>query len=134
ALARWPDVRIWILFAIAVLSVLLACGDQTPVFGAIRKIIPLLGIARYPVKFLFVLAFVVPLLAGCGLAAIVQSRQRGAVHAATILALVMMLLIVWAARGHRFVDYSAWPENFRVNVDYSWNKTMPGQVLPDGVA
>ena len=134
ALARWPDVRVWILFAIALLSVVLACGDQTPVFGAIRKVIPLLGVARYPVKFLFVLAFVVPLLAGCGLAVVVQSRLRGPVHATALLLLATMLLIVWAARGHRFVDYSAWPENFRANVDYSWNKTMPGKALPDGIA
>jgi len=133
ALARWPDVRVWILFLIVVLSVMLACGDQTPIFGAVRKVIPLIGIARYPVKFLFVLAFVVPLLAGCGLAAVVQSRQRGAVHATIVLILAGMFLIAWAARGHRFVDYSAWPENFRINVNFSWNKTMPGKVLPDGI-
>lgn len=133
ALFRWPDLRVWILFLLAALSLALSFGDQTPVFGALKNVIPFIGIARYPVKFLFVLAFVIPLLAGCGLAAIVRSRQRGSVQATMLLVFATMLLILWSARGYRFVDYSAWPENFRVNVGYSWNKTMPGKMLPDAV-
>ena len=131
---RWPDVRVWALALLALLCVVLAFGVQTPVFKTAREIIPFVSIGRYPVKFLFVLAFVVPLLAGCGFAALIKSRLRTGTFAATVLVLATMLALAWAVREHRFVDYAAWPENFRVNVDYSWNKTMSGKLLPDAVA
>ncbi|HTD65335.1 MAG TPA: YfhO family protein, partial [Candidatus Limnocylindria bacterium] len=134
AVFRWPDARVWILCALGLLSLFLAFGEQTPVFGTLRKALPFLGIARYPVKFLFVLAFVVPLLAGCGMAALFQSRRRAALYLPAILVLAAMLLIMWAARGHRFVDVSAWPENFRQNIDFGWSITMPGDTWPDAVA
>lgn len=134
ALFRWPDVRVWILFLVGALSICLAFGDQTPVFTTLRRAIPLFGIARYPVKFLFVVAFVVPLLAGCGMAALVRSRLRLGLHLAGAVVLAGMLMLSWAAREHKFVDYGSWPENFRGNVDYSWNKSAPGKSMPDGVA
>lgn len=133
AVFRWPDVRVWALFALAALSVVLAFGEQTPVFAAVRGVVPVVGIARYPVKFLFVLAFVVPLLAGCGMAALVKSRLRFGLGSITVLILAAMVLIGWAAHGQKFADYSAWPENFRSNASFSWTKTAPGSVLPDGI-
>jgi len=131
---RWPDVRLWVLLALTAFGVVLAFGDQTPVYRAVRNVIPLVGVGRYPVKFLFLAAFLVPLMAGCGLAAVIQSRQRGLVYGMAVLIFVVMLTIAWAAREHRFVDYSHWPENFRVNVNYSWEKTSPGKLLPDAIA
>ncbi len=133
AIFRWPDVRVWALAGFALLCVVLAFGKQTPLFKAAREIIPFFGIARYPVKFLFVLAFVVPLLAGCGFAALVKSRLRTGVIALSMFVLGTMLLLGWAAREHRFVDYASWPENFRANIDYSWNKKSGGKFLPDAV-
>jgi hypothetical protein len=133
AMFRWPDVRVWALAALALLCVVLALGAQTPIFQSARQVIPLVGIARYPVKFLFVLAFAVPLLAGCGLAAVLKSRLPRGVVVLSLLVLITMALITWAAREHRFIDYAAWPENFRGNVDYSWNKKSGGKLLPDAV-
>ena len=52
----------------------------------------------------------------------------------TLLVLIGIGLAAWVAREHRFIDYSAWPENFRANVDYSWTKPAPGNSLPDAVA
>lgn len=134
ALVRWPDARAWALFGLAALGVCLSFGDQTPVFSTVRGAIPFLGLGRYPVKFLYLAAFVIPLLAGCGLAAVIKSKQRGVVRAGTLLVLIGIGLAAWAAREHRFIDYSAWPENFRSNVDYSWSKALPGKFLPDAVA
>ena len=133
ALVRWPDVRAWALFVLSLLCVLLAFGDQTPLFDLARQILPAVGVGRYPVKFLFVLAFAVPLLAGCGLAAVVRSKNRAGVHVFAALVLIVIGLAVWVAREHRFVDYSAWPENFRQNVDFSWNKPSPGKTWPDAI-
>ncbi|HEY0549592.1 MAG TPA: hypothetical protein VGF13_08320 [Verrucomicrobiae bacterium] len=133
ALFRWPDLRVWALWIVAILCVALAFGEQTPIFKTLRQSIPLVGIGRYPVKFLFVLAFIVPLLAGCGFAAVVKSRLRHGVLILSVLVLAAMIFLAWAVREHRFVDYAAWPENFRANVDYSWNKTRGGKPWPDGV-
>ena len=47
---------------------------------------------------------------------------------------VAVLVIAWAGRAERFVDYRTWPENVRDNVHYSWNKTVPGRALPDAIA
>jgi len=134
ALFRWPDVRVWILFVLSLVSVAFAFGDETPVFPTVREAIPFLGIARYPVKFLFVLAFAVPLIAACGVAAMVRSRLRTGVYLSAFVVLAGMLVIAWAAREGKFVDYASWPENFRGNVAYSWNTTASGKWLPDAVA
>jgi hypothetical protein len=130
ALFRWPDARIWILFLLAALGVAVSFGDQTPFFVYARKAIPF---SRYPVKFLFIAAFAVPLLAGCGLAAVVRSRLRAGVFTSGFLVFATVLMIAWAAREHRFIDYSSWPDNFRGNFDYSWNKLAPGKHLPDAI-
>jgi hypothetical protein len=134
ALVRWPDVRVWILFLFCIVCVFLAFGDQTPVFKVARKVLPFVGMGRYPVKFLIVLAFAIPLLAGCGLAAVMQGKRRGTVHAFAVVVFAAMIFIVWVAREHRFVDYNAWPDNFRQNVAFSWHKASPGKQLPDAIS
>jgi hypothetical protein len=133
AIFRWPEWRTRALFIFALVAVLLAFGSHTPVYGTIRKVIPFVGLGRYSVKFLFVLAFVIPLLAGCGMAAVVKSRSRRGVFVLSLLVAVTMALIVWAAKGQRFADYSQWPENFRGNVLFSWTQNSPGKFLPDGI-
>jgi hypothetical protein len=133
ALFRWPDVRVWVLFLVGAFSLTMAFGDQTPVFSTVRDVIPFFGIARFPVKFVFVLAFVVPLLAGCGLAAVVRSRLTIGVHLSSILVLAAIITLAWAVKERQFVDYASWPENFRGNVDYSWNTAVPGKFLPNSM-
>lgn len=132
-LIRWPDVRVWVLFILAVVSLAFAFGDQTLVFTTVRDIVPLLGVARYPVKFLFILAFAVPLIAGCGLAAVVRSRLNAGLYLAAIITLMATLAIAWAAREKKYVDYNSWPKNFRENVEYSWSRNSPGKSQPDAV-
>jgi hypothetical protein len=133
AVFRWPELRVRVLFVLALIAVLLAFGEHTPIYSTIRKVVPFVGLGRYSVKFLFVLAFVIPLLAGCGLAAVVKSRLGRGVFTLSLLVVVTTLLIVWAAKGLRFADYSQWPENFRGNVLFSWTQNSPGKSLPDAV-
>ena len=130
---RWPEWRARLLFLGALLAVVLAFGEHTPVYAWVRKVFPFVGLGRYATKFLFVPAFVLPLLAGCGLAALVKSRLRTGVLACALLVAVTMAIIAWAGQGQRFADYSAWPQNFRANVGYSWNQNSPGKFLPDAV-
>ena len=134
AVFRWPDPRLRILFLISLAAIVLSFGDQTPVFAIARKLLPVLGFARYPVKLLYLPAFIIPLMAGCGIAAIARGKLRGTAVIAGLLALVAVSLIAWAGRTGRFVDSGAWPDNVRGNVYYSWNKTEPGHLLPDAIA
>src|SRR5438477_7760233 len=64
-LAIWivPRRRVWLLAAAATLAVLLALGQQTFVYRWLHRLIPQLSLMTYPVKFVILVAFAVPLLA-----------------------------------------------------------------------
>lgn len=68
ALAVWRvrDRRVVLLAVLGVVAVLLAMGNNGPLFPLLHKVIPVVGIARYLVKFLILVAFVVSLLAAFG--------------------------------------------------------------------
>jgi len=55
--------KVTLLLILALLSLLLAPGEQSFLYNAIRKAFPAIGIARYTVKALVLLAFVLPLAA-----------------------------------------------------------------------
>jgi hypothetical protein len=67
-LAAWAlrcgrERRVWIVGALVLFSFLMACGENGFLYPLVKRFIPLLGVARYPVKFLFLAAFGLPLLA-----------------------------------------------------------------------
>src|SRR5665213_2521941 len=49
--------RVWLLGGIAVAGLIFALGENTPVFPALRKIIPQLSFITYPVKYVSVVVF-----------------------------------------------------------------------------
>lgn len=57
------DRRAWALAGLALFALAMAPGEASPVYRALRSLLPTAGLARYPVKWLVLLAFVVPLLA-----------------------------------------------------------------------
>jgi len=69
------DVRVRALAVLAVLGVVLAWGERGHVYAWLRAAVPALGVGRYPVKFVFLTAFLLPLLAGAG---VVWLRERAA--------------------------------------------------------
>ncbi|MBI3876593.1 MAG: YfhO family protein [Verrucomicrobia bacterium] len=83
-IAAWRarERRVRMLAVLALGSLVLALGEHGHVFPALRKIVPQLGVMRYPVKFVFLTMMLVPLLAAAGLNALltqpaeVQSRSR----------------------------------------------------------
>jgi hypothetical protein len=60
--------RAAVLAVASIGAVLLAMGEQSAVYRALRSVVPQLSLMTYPVKFLLVVTFALPLLAAFGLA------------------------------------------------------------------
>jgi len=69
-LAVWGgrERRVWLLAGAAGVAFICALGDKTFVYEALRKLLPQLTLMNYPVKFVTVIIFAGPLLAGYGVA------------------------------------------------------------------
>jgi hypothetical protein len=66
AVWRLRDRRVWLLSAAFVLSVLMALGPAGGFYSVVRSIVPQLGFMRYPIKFVVLAVFALPLLAAYG--------------------------------------------------------------------
>jgi hypothetical protein len=121
-MVKFPTARVWALVLLSTFCVVLALGDQTPVFGAVRKVIPIAGVARYPVKFLFVPMFVLPLLASLAIRALMVEGKHGTRDLiwSGIVVVAALAGLTLAAQQNLLVDMSTWPENFRQNATLSW--------------
>jgi hypothetical protein len=99
--------RVRVLLAFTTLGLVLAPGENSFVFAGLKKALPLMGVARYPVKFLVWVAFTVPLLAAFGIR---QFRPRsgrddlrGIVRfSAYAVACVVGAMIVIVSFAHQF--------------------------------
>src|SRR5207249_3353886 len=60
---RVREQRVWFLGGLTILSLILALGDQGHLYGWLRQVIPHFGFMRYPIKFVTLATFSVPLLA-----------------------------------------------------------------------
>ena len=71
-LAVWTvrERRVWLLGAAATLALIFAFGENTPIYPALRKIIPQFSLMTYPIKYVIFVAFSAPLLAAFALAQI----------------------------------------------------------------
>jgi hypothetical protein len=65
---RWRDRRCLVLGIAALLSLWLALGSAGGLHTALKKFIPLFGLVRFPIKFVVVAVFALPLLAALALA------------------------------------------------------------------
>ena len=68
----------WVLAALAALAALLALGRFGPVYPLLLRLVPPLGVLRFPVKALVIVAFAWALLAGIGFEAWTARARRGA--------------------------------------------------------
>ena len=58
--------RAWLLAALALFALTMALGSQGYVYDGIRRLVPPLGLIRFPVKFVMLATFAIPLLAAYG--------------------------------------------------------------------
>jgi hypothetical protein len=70
---RVRHLRVWLLTAATLFSLIMALGDDGYLFRWIRLGLPQLGFARYPIKFIYLALFTIPLLAACAIDAVQRS-------------------------------------------------------------
>jgi Bacterial membrane protein YfhO len=106
-LAAWTlrERRVRLLGACAAVALIFAFGDHTPIYPALRRIIPQLSLITYPVKYLTLVAFFAPLLAAFALARLLSlqnGERRKFSRQAVILGCILLTLLVgilfWAWR------------------------------------
>jgi hypothetical protein len=66
--AQWRDRRSLVLGVAALLGLWLALGNAGGLHTALKKVLPVFGLVRFPIKFVVVVVFALPLLAALGLA------------------------------------------------------------------
>ena len=99
------DRRVWLLGVAAGMALLLSFGDSVFLYRWARHFLPQLSLVTYPVKFVLLISFCVPLLAGFALARLQASSghdasgygRRLAILGAGLLALIAGILL-WAWR------------------------------------
>jgi hypothetical protein len=83
--------RVWLLGAAAIIAYLFALGDGTPIYPALRKVLPQLSLVTYPVKFLIVVTFAAPLLAASALANVGKIKKQLLLLGAILFALIVRI-------------------------------------------
>ena len=68
--------RVWLLTTIAMLGLVFALGEHTPVLPALRKLLPALSFITYPIKYVTVVVFAAPLLAAFALANFAKVQKK----------------------------------------------------------
>jgi hypothetical protein len=103
ALWRVRERRVWLLAGAAAISLLMALGAKGGLYPLVRATLPQLGFMRYPVKFITLAMFALPLLAGFGVrwleaASPVSARQS--LLSVGILLAALIVVIVLRAWSH----------------------------------
>jgi hypothetical protein len=96
------DRRVWLLAVAALVALLLALGPDGFIYSAIKAVVPQLGFMRYPIKFVVMVVFVVPLLAAyavkwCQAGESDGERKRTAILSVAAVLLGLVGLIGWLA-------------------------------------
>jgi hypothetical protein len=111
---------VWVLAGLVGFSLVFALGDQGFIYSWCRKLFPVLGMARYPVKFMILAALTVPMLAAFALAFLEKQRSRDGKCSRSIFVLgavaaLLTIVIVGAAKLQPF-PYDQWDVTLRNTV------------------
>jgi hypothetical protein len=124
AVWRVRNWRVRLLAAFAAFGVVMAMGDRTIVFSALKQALPIFALMRFPSKFVMLTSFVTPLLAAFALASLrglpIQAQKRAqnqlfVVAAAMIIVISVLLWFAWKYPIPR-ADVIATVENAGVRV------------------
>jgi hypothetical protein len=126
--------RVWLLTGVTLFALVMALGDAGFLYTALKHLLPGGGIARFPVKFVLLAAFTVPMLAAFGVAWLVSGSRRreeadnppgtvspppqvgsyDAGQSSTLFTIALALVagvavIIWLGQQHA-LQYDRWPE------------------------
>jgi hypothetical protein len=102
---------------LALLGLLLALGDAGVVYAALKRVVPQLGFIRFPIKFVVLTVFTLPLLAACGVSALLpadaaeRSGARKLLLVAGVLTVILALLLAYARQCPALEE--SWPVTAR---------------------
>jgi hypothetical protein len=92
--------RVWLLIAAAVFGLIMALGAQGRLYPVVRTMLPQLGFMRYPIKFITLTLFALPLLAAYAIqwlaTAEIAIARRSLVTVAAIIIGGIVVLVAWA--------------------------------------
>jgi hypothetical protein len=109
AVRRVRDGRVRLLAGLLLLSLVLALGDRGWLFRALRFCVPVVGFARYPIKFVILTLAVAPLLAAFGLQALTRRAPRlGRFEWACGLGILLLIGTIIAIAGKGQVPEFLW--------------------------
>ncbi|HTG42993.1 MAG TPA: hypothetical protein VK633_00555 [Verrucomicrobiae bacterium] len=96
---------VWNLSLISVFSAVLALGSSGYLYPFLAQVFPPLAIARYPVKFLFILSFTIPLLSAFGLQQLFALGPRLSskwITRSALAATILIAILVWFNYAYPF--------------------------------
>jgi hypothetical protein len=93
AMAQARPPRVYWLAAVVAGAVVMSMGDHTPLFGWLKKLCPLLGVMRFPIKFVVLAVFTMPLMASFAVDANLPAPGPGARWRFLAVGLVLLALI-----------------------------------------
>ncbi len=102
ALWRVRERRMWVLAGLAIFSLTMALGDRGGVYAVVRKMAPMMGFMRFPIKFVVLATFVIPLIAAQAVSwwqalpeAQLQSERKKLWQIGWLLFGVMVFILWW---------------------------------------
>lgn len=103
ALWRVRQSKVWLLAGLALLGWWMALGHAAGLYGVAKAVVPVIGMVRFPVKFIMLVAFALPLLAAYGLSWVLQlpaarwSAEKKLLRGLVLGVIAITALIVCAA-------------------------------------
>ncbi|MDB6024539.1 MAG: hypothetical protein JWM68_762 [Verrucomicrobiales bacterium] len=108
AMWRVRETRVKVLGIVALCCAIFALGDNAYVYTWVRSVFPIFAFMRYPVKFVVLLTFVIPLLMAFAIRAILEATDRKAEWLRTIITvgvsitgLILLILLFSHAYPYR---------------------------------
>jgi hypothetical protein len=109
--------RVWLIAAAVLICLILALGENTPIYNAIKSVFSPLGFMRYPVKFVLLTMLLLPALAAFGIARLQSVEglwtKEWKIGAGVIVGFMVVVgIILYVAGYHPKYDgaYNRWPE------------------------
>lgn len=99
---RSNDGRVRWLGGIAIAGLVLSLGDRAFIYTGLKKLVPVLGFIRFPVKYVVLVVFALPLLAAFGVAHLnqrseSQSTKRSLLIRVTAIVIGLIMLLIGCA-------------------------------------